>query len=511
MLVRGWRNALGFQFCIRIDGLLLALLYAVACWAARKISLDQLYLPAGIRVAALLVFPPRLWPYLVLGEYAYFAQLRLPLIEQHGLQWVILSSCYQIPAVALLVHFHRQAMKASTTTWILSVAALASAVTGMTNVWLMHLLWPTPPTSDIHSTAGLYILGHYVAILSIAPVALLWVQRYSAPSWEAWRHPTTIAALSLLVLLGVAAANLPATSPSTKTSLHLLMAAPVIALTCIHGWRGAAIGVPVLNLIIHFTTPVTGLPESFDAETFRTQQIMAVAGTALLALGSQITHYYHQFVARDLHGREANEYARNVQLAGEMDLRERALTLRSIGDGFDASLSTTAAWLEEQGHKQVASGLLHVSVVHSRKFREQTSMVYPTSLEHVGLYLALQLGGVGDTWEHTERMAQPHLNGDPCCLSLGLQLAAYRGLTEAVSLLLNHEAGQIQIRARCGRLQQMQGILIVVTVLDPAHRLSETTVRLAIERLRGRALPYGGTVQCRRNRIRLFLAEAPPL
>lgn len=511
MLVREWKNALAFQFRIRTDGLLLALLYAVACWAARKISLDQLYLPAGIRVAALLVFPPRLWPYLVLGEYAYYAHLRFPMIEKYGLEWVILASSYQILAVALIVHCHRHIVAPRAEVWILSIAALSAAAISVVNLSLPYLLWPTPPSADFFDVLGKHVLGDYIAILTIAPIALLWSRRHVQHGWGSWLRAPTMAAMTILLLLGLLTALLAELSPSTKTSAQLLMAAPLVALTCIHGWRGAAIGVPVLNLFIHFTTPVTGLPDSFDGETFRTQQIMAVAGTALLALGSQITHYYHQFVARDLHGREAIEYARNVQLAGEMDLRERALTLRSIGDGFDTSLSATAAWLEAQGHKQVASGLLHVSVVHSRKFREQTSMVYPTSLEHVGLYLALQLGGVGDTWEHTERMAQPHLNGDPCCLSLGLQLAAYRGLTEAVSLLLNHEAGQIQIRARCGRLQQMQGILIVVTVLDPAHRLSETTVRLAIERLRGRALPYGGTVQCRRNRIRLFLAEASQL
>ncbi len=44
-------------------------------------SLDQFYLPAGVRVAAVLLFPPRWWPYLLLGEYAYFAKMRVPMIE----------------------------------------------------------------------------------------------------------------------------------------------------------------------------------------------------------------------------------------------------------------------------------------------------------------------------------------------------------------------------------------------------------------------------------------------
>jgi hypothetical protein len=68
-----WQEGLRLDFRIRPVGLALSALYALACLAKRQISLDQFHLPAGIRVAALLLTPPRLWPYLVLGEYAYLA------------------------------------------------------------------------------------------------------------------------------------------------------------------------------------------------------------------------------------------------------------------------------------------------------------------------------------------------------------------------------------------------------------------------------------------------------
>lgn len=50
------------------EGLLVAALYAAACWASRQVSVDQFFLPAGIRIAALLVCRPRMWPYLLLGD-----------------------------------------------------------------------------------------------------------------------------------------------------------------------------------------------------------------------------------------------------------------------------------------------------------------------------------------------------------------------------------------------------------------------------------------------------------
>jgi hypothetical protein len=53
-----------------------------------------------------------------------------------------------------------------------------------------------------------------------------------------------------------------------------------------------------------------------------------------------------------------------------------------------------------------------------------------------------------------------------------------------------------------------RGIVASVGLIDSEARLSESTMRLAIERLTGRTLAYGGTVQCRRNRVRILLLEA---
>lgn len=156
----------------------------------------------------------------------------------------------------------------------------------------------------------------------------------------------------------------------------------------------------------------------------------------------------------------------------------------------------------------MASCLLDAATVHSRKFREQANMVYPTTMEHVGLYLALQTIGIGDAWDQDDRLLQPHLVGDPCCLSLDLQLTTYRALMEAVSLLLEMERGPLKIRAKCGRFQTVRGIVVTVGMADSRHHLARSTATMAVGRLSGRTQAFGGTVQCRRNRIRMFFAES---
>jgi len=89
-------------------------------------------------------------------------------------------------------------------------------------------------------------------------------------------------------------------------------------------------------------------------------------------------------------------------------------------------------------------------------------------------------------------------------------------MAEAVSVLLEHEEDRIKVHARCGQIGDMRGIFVVVSLIDPQRHIAEGTMGITIERLTGRTLPYGGTVQCRRNRVRILLVESseveePPL
>jgi hypothetical protein len=312
----------------------------------------------------------------------------------------------------------------------------------------------------------------------------------------------------MMLVLGICSTQLSSEYVTAKTALHLSMTLPAILLTRLHGWWGAAVSLPVLSASIGFSITSTGLPASFDPDMYSTQQFFVVIAISLLALGSTISHYYHRYKQRDFDEEQSADLAKTSQMAGETDLRQRALDINRIGDGIDTYLSETADWLKRQGHHAIASNLIRTSSLYSRKFREQASMVYPTALEHVGLYLALQVGGISEAWSTTDRMARPRLIGDPCRLTVALQLATYRALTEAVALLLQQESGQIRVNARCGRVGGREAILVVVALLDRQQVLSETTCALAIRRLTGRTLAYDGTVQCRRNRIRMVLMDA---
>lgn len=351
-----WKRGIELTFRVRPLGLAIAAMYAITCWAAWRVSLDQFYLPAGIRVAALLVCPPRLWSYLLIGEYAFFAQLRYPLIDDYGLAWVILGSAFLLPAVALVVHAHRKFMTAKADAWLLSVAVSAAVIATALKLGLSHLLSENPSSVPIATRAVRFVLGDYIAILTVAPLAVLWSRRHAMYEWRLWRSPPTIAALAVMLGLGLVTALAPGLSDASKTSLQLTMALPVIVLTCIHGWQGAAIGVPLLNILIAVVTPTSGLLGSYDDRTFTTQQLIAIAGTGLLALGSRITRHYHQRGRSDADGHQTARLSRSAHMASEMDLRERALDLRRIADGIEVSLNKTVDLLKTHGHHSCGAG-----------------------------------------------------------------------------------------------------------------------------------------------------------
>ncbi|WMJ71501.1 MASE1 domain-containing protein [Stenotrophomonas sp. 24(2023)] len=503
-----WKEGIQVRLRIRPEGWLLALAYAVACWGARQLSLDQFFLPAGVRVAALLLCPPRLWPYLLIGEYAYFAHLRIPLLDKYGLIWVICASVFLMPAVMLIVRLHRQLLSRTTIVGVISIAFFTAVVVSLLNIGISSLLWPPLREESFTTYVLRYALGDFIGILVAAPLALLWIRR-KEERWTRRAIATTAAALALILLIGLQVTPvLPAAvAPRGSLQLLLLLPVPAIVLTCLLGWRGAAVGVTALNMVLGLGPPALE-PDAFDAATFATQQAMAITSVALLLLGARISHFQSQHRQREEDGRAALQLARNSHLASEMDLRERAAHLRRLGDGMDLSLNEMVNWLHSQGHHAVADSLRHTTEVHSRLFRAQASMIYPSTLERLGLFVALQAGGVREAWNHSHRIGQPWLMGDPCKLEVGTQLVAYRLVVEAVSLLLKCENGQIAVRIRCGRFRQRQGLIISIALVDIRQPLAEQTQQLATEQLLGRILAHGGRMDMPGNRIRIMLLEA---
>lgn len=501
-------------------GLLLAAAYALLYPILRNMSADQWFLPAGLRVAALLLFAPRYWPYLVLGEYAIFAYARFPHAAHYGWTYTIVASAALMPAVAFIVHRHQRLIASGSQNWILSVAALSAIAVTAVNLGTVWLFRSTPHEAVSWSGVLTYFIGDYLAILIFAPLVVLWKQNPPViPSIR--RIPLVVlASIAVMVMLGVIAMLIPIpsmdpTQPAQKptpqeliqASLRILMIVPAIALTYRHGWRGAAIGVVSLNLIAGLTMRSTGETNSFDGNAFIAQEILAVAGTGLLIFGSSISHYYRKFKHRDVAGRHAIAAARINLTAGERALFDRVIRMEIIANDLDSALRNAIRKIRNSGLPGEAMALQDTSIPQLQLFREQLLLTYPSGIGHYGLYVALHSSGFFASLEQTGRLTRPRLHGNPAHLSIELQVTAYRSICDAVQVLMEHETGTIDVRARCWRQGTYRGIVINIALLDRLKVPAPATTVHAMDLLMGRALLFDGTVRCRRNRIRILLSE----
>ncbi|WP_434031946.1 MASE1 domain-containing protein [[Pseudomonas] boreopolis] len=502
----GWRDVV-FRFgsAFRWSGILLAVAYAVVFWAARQVSVDQWVLSAGIRVGALLLLPPRCWIYLIAGEYAAFAYARYPLIDRFGLTWALVSSAVLMPAVACIVHWHKRLTASANDYWVISVAALSAICVTALNLGSAYLFMPFLHEAVSWNGAFKYVLGDYLGILTVAPLVVMWKRPRHSGRLFGSRWIDIVASLAIVALL-TGYVMLPRhLDMGEMSSSHVLL--PAIALLCLAGWRVMAVGVAGASLAIGLTMHSTGLPGSHDQDAYISQQLLLVSGTTLLLVSAIISFYRQQLRQRDRVGKQAIGATRTYLLAGEQGVRQSVGQMKVAGDRLDDSFRNAVQWLYKNGFNTVATDVLVDVVTQTHRFREQLNRLYPSDIEQYGLYLVLQTGVIADDWRMTYRLAKPHLAGNPCQLSLDLQLAAYRSICEAVALLLEQEPGTIKLSARCGNRRGYRGIIINVALIDASHVLSTATKARASEMLMAPALAFSGAVRCDRNRIRMLLGE----
>jgi hypothetical protein len=495
----GWRGI--------AKGLGLSLLYCIAYRAAWFNSVDQWFLPTGIRIAAMLFLPFRYWPYLFAGDITAVLSIRGTKSEQYGELWAYLSPFLLSPMVSLAPLLFRTRLQKilSNAAW-LPMLAISIAIWSAFCKLALNFALSGPPASDIPETFLRFVTGDCLGILMLVPPIMVWLERNSgAFSPKKFMLDASIAVSMILVIF---LATLP---PELNTSLRQLflvtMILPAAGLTVLHGWRGAAIGIAATNIAIPFSPPDLNLVGGHDSASFVVQQILVVAATILLILGAMISKLFDRARKHGISELQALEIAQSSFLSTEQNLRGKFLYMAQMQFGFDDYRKKMVARLKANGHHAAAMELNTEGVQQMEWFERHAIALYPIQIERDGLFAALHADAFTRFWAGGAEVMYL-VKGRPKLLSLGLQLAGYRCTCNAFALLSEYAPEHYEVRARAWKYRERRGVSFRVTIKPTAPPEASSAGTLAALELEGRVKAYGGAVRRRHShQLSFFLSE----
>ncbi|MDV2452835.1 MASE1 domain-containing protein [Xanthomonas hortorum] len=468
-----------------VEGLLLSLGYCVVYLLVWHLSADQWYLPAGLRAVSLLFMSYRRWPFLLAGDAAAVLWLRVPMLEtrDYAPLWAYLSPFLFAPAVALAVSaIRRHAPDVILRNAILPLMALLALWSTLCGMALNATLGGPIASSPVEILLRTW-LGSYLGILMFLLPGLLWYRRTESYLRNDLVRDSTFAGLAMAGLF--CAANV-VPEPLLRQVLMVSLVGPAIILTLRHGWRGAAAGALLANLIAALSRSKYGIA-AYDAELFSVQLLIAVIATGLFVLGSRLAFAFSQ--AGDQHQvqREALQFAQAGYLAAERTLRNRVVDYSDINVHLNRLRKDCVAQLRERGHHAAAMEMTRAGVIESQLLHEYVAGLYPLEIETHGVYQALRSPALARFYDTEIHHA---LHGNCGDLSLGLQLAAYRCALNAFEIL--PQAKRHLVQARAWKSRDAQGVVIRIFADASLLEVVNRDASEANAELRTRLKAHGG-------------------
>ncbi|MFC4527952.1 MASE1 domain-containing protein [Dyella halodurans] len=511
-----------------------ALAYAVSYMLLRSMSVSHWNLPAGLRVACLLLVPYRYWPALIVGETIPVTYLGWSNQQDFGWIWASLMSIppilFSAPAFAWcrrrMPLFHadgrvNMAMALSTILVGALVTALASCAT-LATMQMPHGQHAPAVTARI--LLG-YFLGGFMGALTLAPAAMalrLWLPGIKTPAaWLAALRGrfVTDCALGvvppLLLLMWLAFVG----NAETMQVCRIAMFLPVAWMTLRHGWPGAAAAGTLASVAVQLTETVVRDPSVIQAQT-----LIAFAISTLLLLGSRLVPRVEtaQHDASD-----AGDALRGFELAQqglyqeELRLRQTAEALERIG----VSMRDSQKRLLDRLRPVLPDNLEHMYSRHAaitqHEMHRLADALYPRTWRERGVPATFRDGPllraaslVGATYECDLAGSALEL------LAPDVHMMLYRLACETMVYVLAREpVRRIRLQIRGGQTQGRGWVVMRMTCARavPAHRGKPAlewkqvvsllgTNGQGMSSIRDRAQIYGGTVHQRDTQDQLCVS-----
>lgn len=496
------------------QGLALSLLYAATFVGAWFLSVDQWYLPAGLRFAAMFLLPRRWLPFVLLGDIAAMLYIRVPLANQkiddeYPLMWAYVSPFLFALSMFAARALIKRVVDARNLSKTLPGAAFLFAAACKTLNVAVNLSLSGPPFGTNIQQFVSAIIGDYLGILMVVLPLGVWKYRrqwYGSTS-NVLKHSGAMVGLVLCLYAAVVVTGAHGTA--VQLIPLIFMTLPAVYLTILYGWNGAALGCVIVNLGIALALPRTGIMGAFDGVVLLAQAALCVASIVLLGVGGHITRLSNQFNSAFTELESTNEalsrtkgLARSALNSTEGRLRQHALMLAAARSSLDGFRRDVVSTLKANGHSAAAFDATLKGRAASDEIARYGDELYPFDIENYGLYAVLMSDNFANRWGPDVRISYVLIGESPKILGVSQRLAVYRGICVAVEAI--HE-------------QQHPKDMIIKVRIWKRNRLVGTTVEIrckggsckparAIE-LENIVSAYGGTVKYRHARGLAFVVS----
>ena len=501
-------------------GIALSIGYCAIFLLTWRLSFNQWYLPAGLRLASLLLIPTRYWPYVLAGDAAALLFLRAPKSAQYSAEWAYFSPLLLAPLIAVVPGYFRSRLASDE-----AIARKLPTIAFVSGVWScivgMGLNFGLNGPSQLVTVQNFisYSVGNYLGILMSMLPCMLWRLRskWSGQSNEIVQS-VGIATLMVAALLG--AVFLTDTHGTAVQLVPLVfMLLPVFYLTALHGWHGAAIGTFLIGAAISFALPRTNIAGAYDGVVLLAQIILSVASAGLLVTGSQISSLFEKSSAallsqlkaiEELRSREDGAHSPKGMLqtifrSNELRLRENAILIATARRDLDSYRHEVVQSLKEEEQYERAMEAQSAGMLTAKLIDLQKDYLYPLEIETHGLYAALTGPAFLDTWQKRTRIYE-RLEGDQHFISLPLRLATYRAIIRAMESMQDHAPSEYDLRIRVWRRGNRSGATVLVKCVPTVQSETITSEALdAFNELRARVIAYDGVLKCKGPRRLSFL------
>lgn len=287
--------------------------YAACYELTRNFSFSHWMLPAGLRLACLLLVPRRFWLALAVGEALPIAEMAALHAQAFGVLWALVVSIPPIlPCMPAMIAMQRYAglrradgeINMSLIMLATLVCALIGGALSAGTLELVKMGDGSPAPEVTFQVFLVYLLGQYLGALALTPTIMAMRERAAAMPGGliTWRgiYRSPLARDTVLIAVPLLAMAMVWSSDAEGTALQcarFAMALPILVLTWRHGWHGTAVAGLLASIALASTSFAL-----LDPSIIQAQVVLALVLSTSLMFGVRVARRIAASHALPVHG-----------------------------------------------------------------------------------------------------------------------------------------------------------------------------------------------------------------